>query len=588
MYDLGLIGNCQASALVSRHGSVEWLCLPRPDSPPVFGRLLDPDGGHFSIAPVHPGSSSQRYHDATNVLATAHTDAQGNRFTVIDFFPRFEQMGRVYRPLMLIRRVIPLIGTPLVQVTVRPVLGWSKTPAEVVRGNSHLRFNGYDDQVRLTTTMPLTHLLGDGVIALTRPLEFALTWGVPVEDDLAAVAENFQRRTEDWWRTWVKHGATPLLFQHEVIRSALTLKLHCYEETGAVLAAVTTSLPETPGAVRNWDYRFCWLRDAYFTVSALHRLGHFRELEGILAFTLDVIHRENLERLRPVYRVDGTTPLPELECPGWRGHRDSQPVRDGNQAAEHVQNDVYGEMLLTLAPIYFDERFAHLRSPAYDQLLEVLATRCMATLDEPDAGLWELRDGWKPHAFSALMSWSALERYGRLAELGRIRAVPAVVTGWRDRAQAALMRSVADGVLWNAPGERVPDASSLLLAHVRHPDRALVERTVTTIGSQLAWNGDPTSGFLYRYRYQDDFGTPDHAFVICSFWHAEALARIGRAEQAQQVMERAMTSANHLGLIAEHWDPAKRQQHGNFPQCYSHVGLITAAFAVSPPWSTVL
>ncbi len=588
MYQLGLIGNCQASALVGRDGSIDWMCLPRPDSPPVFGRLLDPQGGHFSIAAARPGTSSQRYLESTNVLETIHEDAEGNRFAVIDFFPRFEQFGRTYRPLMLMRKVIPLSGLPKINVEIQPVQGWSKEPAPMQRGSSHVRFLGLDDELRLSTTMPLTQLLAGTHATLSVPLYFILTWGVPPEDDLATLVETFQLRTEQWWRNWVMGCNTPVLFQREVIRSALALKLHCFEETGAVLAAITTSLPEIVGDVRNWDYRFCWLRDAYFTVSAIHRLGHFEELEGILRFMFDVIHRENVGRLHPVYRVDGTRPLPETERTNWAGYRGSKPVRTENQAAEHVQNDVYGQMLMMLSRLYFDERFAHLRSRHYDELLATLAARCLDTLDEPDAGLWELRGDWKPHTYTAMMSWTALDRYARLIGMGRIRGDAAQIDGWRDTARAAIERAVSDGVLWSAPGHRTADSALLLLPTLGFPDRGLCERTVDHIAKDLAWGGDPASGFYYRYRHHDDFGTPKHPFLICSFWMAEALARLGRVEEGAAVLGKALKAANPLGLFAEHFDPATTTQSGNFPQCYSHVGLIMSAFAVSPSWHTVL
>lgn len=588
MYNLGLIGNCQAMALVSPQGAIPWLCWPRPDSPPVFGQLLDPNGGVFEIRPAGAiRKTIQTYLPNTNVLETVITSDDGE-MSITDLLPRFDQLGRTYRPLTLIRIVRRLSGQPQIVVRCKPVQGWSRIPAPVMRGNSHVRYQGFSDELRLTTSLPLTYLLEEQSTSLTGTVYFALTWGVPIEGDLGQVCEDFLRRTIDHWRGWVRHTTIPVRFQREAIRSALVLKLHCFEETGAVLAAATTSLPEEPGGVRNWDYRFCWLRDAFFTVGALYRLGHSAELEGVLGFLLDVAQRGGDGTLHPVYRLDGTLPLPEVEHPSWAGFAAGQPVRSGNQAAEHVQNDVYGEMLLVLAALYQDERFAHLRSPDWERLLTSLAGRCRDSMALPDAGLWELRNGWKPHAFSTLLCWAGLDRFASLAERGLVQADP---QPWRQAVTAAdqqLRLSVRDGALFNAPGDDTPDASLALLPVLRHPDRALARRTLEVITKHLGLEGPAGAGFFYRYRYHDDFGLPQRAFVVCSFWVSEALAVLGQTTEAGTILARSLSAANDLGLFAEHFDPGAGLQTGNFPQCYSHVGLIHAAFTVSPDWPSVI
>jgi GH15 family glucan-1,4-alpha-glucosidase len=591
MYDLGIVGNCNASALVSREGEVVWMCLPRPDAPPVFGKLLDAAGGSFSIRPVHPlASAQQEYIENTCVLTTRITDTRGNSFEITDFFPRFEQYHRTYRPLQFFRIVRPLAGMPRVRLQAEPVLGWTKEHAERSRGNSHIRFLGYADQLRLTTSAPLTYILDSQEILLTEPLYFALTWGVPLEDDIGNVAQTFLSKTVDYWRGWVRGCAIPSQFQKEVIRSALTLKLHCYDETGAILASVSSSLPEIPGEVRNWDYRFCWIRDAYFTVSALHRLGHYDELMGVLKFLLALLRAHELNDLSPVYTVDGGLPLPELLHEGWAGHGGGRPVRSGNQAAEHVQNDVYGELLLALCPIFFDARFSDLRTPQLERDLRTLALKCHRTLGQSDAGLWELRAGWKVHNFTTLMSWAGLERYERIVRLGLAKGDAAEAATMRDEA-AALLEAAAQGdVVTNAKGEDVTDASLCLLSTLRYPNERLVEGTLTAIAGELCARdafGAP-SAFFFRYRYKDDFGNPAYPFLVCSFWYIEAIARQGRRQEARKLLEDVCRSANHLGLFSEHFDHLAGHQTGNFPQCYSHVGLIHCAFAVSEPWDAVL
>jgi GH15 family glucan-1,4-alpha-glucosidase len=285
VYHYGLVGNCQASALIHQEGSVDWLCFPRPDSPPVFGRLLDPDGGAFTIESLDLVAAEQRYVDNTNILVTTLRAKDGSSFKITDFCPRFQQHGRMYRPNSLFRIVEPLSGSPAIRVSCKPVTGWEKTPAKPIRGNNHLRFDIGEDSFRLLTDMPMTYLCDETPFTLKEPLYFALTWGLGIEDDLVRTTQSFLDQTKDYWRSWVKHCSIPTLYQSETIRSALTLKLHCYEDTGAILAALTTSLPEESGQGRNWDYRYCWLRDAYYVLTAFHNLGHFEEMEGFVKET---------------------------------------------------------------------------------------------------------------------------------------------------------------------------------------------------------------------------------------------------------------------------------------------------------------
>lgn len=587
MYPYGLIGNGQSLALVSEQASIDWLCWPRPDSPPLFGRLLDEEGGYFSIEAEDLVSSRQEYQPNTNVLRT-YLRTTGGECMVTDFCPRFEQFGRMYRPASLFRIIEPISGACRVKVSCRPVEGWSRRPVAAIRGNSHVRYQIGDEVVRLTMDCPLTHVLDGRPFLVAEPVHFALTWGSPLEDDLPKVTREFLAKTEAYWLRWVKHCSIPAAYQKETIRSALTLKLHCYEDTGAIFAAPTTSLPEEPGNQRNWDYRYCWLRDAAYAVMAFHNLGHFEEMEGFLKFLLGVLHRE--DRLRPVYRVDDSLPLPEVTQENWAGYAGSRPVRAGNQAAEHVQNDVYGEVILALTPIFLDERFRHLRTPDTEALMASLGRYCAMSVDRPDAGLWEIRDGWRIHSFTNLMCWAGLDRICTLRERGFLLRLDYDPHAARDRARDSVRAGAVEGILGNGPGDGTLDASLLQLPLLRFPDEDLSRRTVDAVREALSWRGkdDQKHVYLYRYLRQDDFGNPHSAFVLCSFWLVQALARVGRLEDAREALDEILASANGLGLISEHFDPAARQQLGNFPQVYSHVGLINAAFAVSPPWSDIL
>jgi len=594
MYPYGLIGNCHTSALIGLNGAVEWMCAPRPDSPPVFGRLLDPDGGHFSIASAISSAETkaeQRYLANTNVLLTTVILPNDDAFQITDFCPRFEQYGRIYRPAALFRLVEPLQGTPAIRVSCRPVSGWEKTPVQPVRGSNHLRYDIRGESLRLLTNMPLTYLCDETSVALTQKFYFGLTWGLGIEDDLVKVIHDFLEQTIRYWRIWVKNCSVPLLHQQQVIRSALALKLHCFEDTGAILAALTTSLPEQSGGTRNWDYRYCWLRDAYFALTAFHNLGHFEEMEAFLKFLLNIAHthEHSRDRLRPVYTLSQSLPLPETEHPNWAGYQGSVPVRSHNQAAGHVQNDAYGEMILTFTPIFFDERYSDLRSKDLDTLLAHLAKLCVRSIGQSDAGLWEIRNGWQEHSFTNLMSWAGLERLERIKQAGHLGSISLDLTAARIHAAEALLRGVHGGALRNGPTDFSDDAALAQLPILGYPNQQLCESTVLHITRELALrHGNEETGFFYRYVRNDDFGKPEGAFVICSFWIAQALARLGRTTEARTILDRVLLAANHVGLFSEHFIPATSTQCGNFPQAYSHVGLINAAFAVSPPWSDVL
>ena len=582
MYAYGTIGNCQIAALIHESTAIDWLCMPRPDSAPIFGRLLDPDGGTFAVVAESPVNFRQEYVPNTNVLVTTVESADG-AFTVTDFCPRFAQYNRVYRPVSLFRIVSPLRGNPTIKVSCRPVDGWTKRPLVPRRGNSHLRFETQGNFFRVATNMSLTYLIEEHQVPLREPLYFCLTWNSGLEDDIVRVSQDFLSRTIEQWQTWVKHLNTPPHHQHETIRSALILKLHCYEDTGAILASLSTSLPEQIGHLRNWDYRYCWLRDAYFSLAAFQKLNQFEEMESFLKFLLDIGWREDL--LRPVYRLDRTPPLPEIEHGNWCGFENSSPVRSGNQAAEHVQNDAYGEMILALAPIFFDERFQELRSKDVEYMMTGLGMRCARSIGQADAGIWELRSTLQQHSFTNLMCWAGLRRLRQIREEGFLANSSFDAERFAEQALQALESAVQDNILRTGPSDPTLDSSLLVLPLLSYPNRSVSESTVRATQAALRVEDDRLGGaFLYRYKKADDFGLPSSAFVICSFWLIQALSKLGYQDEARQLMGKTLGAANRLHTYAEHFDVATNRQLGNFPQAYSHVGQINAAFAVSPCW----
>jgi GH15 family glucan-1,4-alpha-glucosidase len=584
--DVGLVGNCQFSALVHRSGAVPWCCLPRFDSEPIFSTLLDEQrGGEFLVGPADGEVGEQRYLENTNVLETVFRSPTGT-FRLTDFAPRFLQHERAFRPTQLFRILEPLEGTPRVRVVCQPRLGWSQAVPAEIHGSHHIAFGGFASPVRLTTDLPLSYLGGQN-FSLTDKRHLVLTWGAPVEEPLAALAGRFLEQTVGYWRRWVKHCNVPALFQQQVIRSALALKLHCFDDTGAIIAAMTTSLPESPGSGRTWDYRYCWLRDAYYAVDGFRLLGHFEEREAFIAYLLDIAGGSRDLQLAPVYRLDGKTDLTERVLTGWKGFEGEQPVRVGNGAALHIQHDVFGEMVLALTPVFLDERFAAERTPATLTLLEGLARKAIAVVGTPDAGIWEFRTPSQQQTFSTLMCWAAADRMARVAS----RVAPAL----RDEFESAAKRihgdiveqswSPALGGFASTHGGATLDASLLQMAplHFLPSDDVRLRGTIDAIQRGLTRNG-----WLLRYDTDDGFGSPNVSFVLCNFWMVVALATTGRTAEARQLLDTLLSAQPPLGLLSEDFDPRASRWWGNFPQVYSHVGLIHAAFASSLRWSEVL
>ncbi|HEX3698327.1 MAG TPA: glycoside hydrolase family 15 protein [Polyangia bacterium] len=581
--DLGIVGNCRVAAHVRRDGAIVWSCMPRFDSPPLFAALLDEtDGGQFLIGPATPVPGVQRYIPNTNVLETRF-DAPDGAFRVIDFAPRFIRHDRSFMPTKLVRIVEPLSGTPRIRVLCDPILGWSRKRPRPEFGSHHVSYLGFSDELRLTTDAPLTYLTGDP-FALTATRHFVLAWGAPVQEPLQALCEQFLLETTRYWQQWVKHCDIPPIYQEEVIRSALALKLHCFEDTGAIVAALTTSIPEAPGSGRTWDYRYCWLRDAFYTLNAFRLLGHFEEREQFLGFLLNVASAAPDLDLAPLYRIDGRSDLAEEILTDWPGYQGEKPVRVGNGAAVHKQYDVFGEMILALTPLFLDARFREQVTAPVMDLATRLCRRAVAVAGQPDAGIWEFRSEWKPQTFSSLMCWAAADRMSHIAHRHRpadAQEFAAAATKIRDELLAKAVDPKRGCLVADYGGHEV-DAALLqaITLGLLPPSDPRMHETVKAVRADLGHNG-----WLKRYRTNDGFGTPVVAFTLCTFWLVDALARLGRTEEAQAVLAKVREIQSPLGLLSEDFDPDTGLMWGNFPQAYSHVGLIHAAFAASPRWS---
>lgn len=588
-YDFGVIGNCAFLALIKKDTNVNWLCWPHFDSTFVFGSLLDDEkGGEFSIKPCSDSFKSEQYYkENTNVLCTEITYDEG-KYRVTDFAPRFVQYDRYFKPLMLIRKIEPLSGTPRIKVKCAPMGEYGDLTPSMNKASNHLKFLGLESEIRLTTNVSLTYMLEDQYFVLNDTRYIVLTYGAPLEAAVQSTSETFLQNTVNYWRDWVKNMSISDFYQQQVIRSALVLKIHQFEDTGGIIASTTTSLPEAPGSGRNWDYRYCWLRDSYFVINALNRLGATKTMEHYVRFIINTTATNGEHGLRPVYRINGRDDLEEHFAEGLAGYRGMGPVRVGNQAYRQQQNDVYGSAILATAHLFFDERLRRRGDEALFRRLEALGEQAVAVYREPDAGPWEFRGFEKVHTFSAAICWAAARALGSIAEkLGYAERA----AYWRARADE--MAEVIAREAWNEErqsytasfGGRDLDASLMLLYEwgFLQADDPRLASTVRAVEQELR-RGD----FLFRYVHEDDFGTPDTAFVTCAFWYVDALAAVGREEEARAIFERLLACRNHVGLLSEDIDPATGELWGNFPQTYSMVGLINSAMRLSRRWEEAL
>ncbi|MGB3393594.1 MAG: glycoside hydrolase family 15 protein, partial [Stenotrophomonas sp.] len=473
-------------------------------------------------------------------------------------------------------------GSPRIRVRVRPLADWGARIPETTWGSNHMRWLLPDFTLRLTTDVPVRFVRDTLPFVLAHPMELVLGVDETLHRSLADYAQEAQQRTEDYWREWVRYLSIPLEWQDAVIRSAITLKLCQYEDSGAIIAAMTTSIPEAPGSARNWDYRYCWLRDAAFVVRALNRLGATKSMEDFLRYIFNLASTDG--SLQPLYGIGLEEKLDEHEVESLAGYRGMGPVRRGNLAWLQKQHDVYGSVVLASTQLFFDQRLKDPGDLHVFTRLEPLGERAWALHDVPDAGLWEFRGRTAVHTYTAGMCWAACDRLAKIADRLQLAERAAL---WRERADAIGQQVLTRG--WNPQlghftdtfdGNHL-DASLLLLADIGLIDAAdpRYVATVEAIGSKLR-HGNA----LFRYIAPDDFGTPETSFTICTFWYIDALSAIGRLDEARALFENVLVQRNHLGLLSEDLALDDGQMWGNFPQTYSHVGLITAAMRLSRSW----
>ena len=597
--ELGVIGNGTLAALIDPAGTILWCGFPRLDGDPIFCALLggarpyrpqEPDnGGYFALEPAGGlASSHQEYRLNSAVLVTRIEDGEGNVAEITDFAPRFHQFDRIFRPPTLVLVIVPIKGLPRLRVRLRPRFAYGQEIPQLTLGSNHIRYASHSDALRLTTDAALSYLVEETSFVLDRPLHFIFGADESLGAGIGDTARSFLERTLEQWHSWVRSLSIPFEWQDEVIRAALTLKLCSFEETGAIVAALTTSIPEAPGSERNWDYRFCWLRDAYFVVSALNRLGATRSMEEYLGYITDIVGECMDRRLRPCYGITRRADLQERTAPGLLGYRGMGPVRVGNQAHLQVQNDVYGSVILAATHAFFDRRLPLAGDQVLFERLEELGRLAVAVFDQPDAGPWELRNKPAVHTFSAVICWAGCDRLARIAS--RLALTERAVQ-WRreaDRLHEVITRRAwnpdLDSFVATFEGDHL-DASLLLLGELDFlaADDPRFAATVDAIGRHLM-RGD----LLLRYGVEDDFGRPETAFTICTFWYIDAIALLGRRDEARRLFENLLGRRNALGLLSEDIHPETGELWGNYPQTYSLVGLINCAMRLSHTWDEAL
>ncbi|MDR4462905.1 MAG: glycoside hydrolase family 15 protein [Nitrospira sp.] len=586
--DYGVIGDLHTVALVGKDGSIDWCCFPHFDSPSLFGALLDDRrGGRFRIAPPDDGKRQQLYLPETNVLLTRflHHDGVGE---VTDFMPiEGDEPGVHATRHQIIRMVKVVRGKIRFRLECHPAFNFGRDDHGVTVRQAGAIFRSASLVIGLVSAVPLTASQG-GVEA-----EFVLEEGqqitfvlVQLESessesvlDVPQTAETALHETVAYWRRWLSQCRYTGRWREMVQRSALTLKLLTYAPTGAIVAAPTTSLPESLGGERNWDYRYTWIRDAAFTLYALLRLGFSKEAGRFMQWLEARCHDLNRDcSLQVLYGIDGRRITQEDILSHWEGYQGSSPVRVGNGAASQRQLDMYGALMD--AAYLYNKHGSPISYDSWMGLTRLLDYVC-ANWDKPDEGIWEVRGGQRQFVYSKVMCWVALDRGIRLADK---RGFPADRAKWidvRDRIYRDVMRCGWDHErrsFVQAYGSHALDASALILPLVffLSPTDPRMQSTIERIQSGLA-----SDALVFRYLQNE--GAPDGlsgeegTFTLCSFWLVEALTRAGRLEEARLIFEKILSYANHLGLYAEELS-VTGEHLGNFPQAFAHIGLISAAY----------
>lgn len=582
--DYGVIGNGRSAALISARGSIDWCCLPSFDSPSVFAKLLDEErGGSFAITLNGRAVVEQHYVTGTNILVSVLRRGE-NAVEVIDFMPRYRaDNGGYHCPPDLIRFIRPLSGKPRIKIDYQPRLGYAKGETVSRLQSDHLKSTAQRpsyESLYLYSNLDLQAVKAGAAVEITGDTFLWLSYNEKLVAPQTQQARLEFQRTKVYWLNWVAEARIFPRWNDEIERSMLVLKLLAYQPTGAVLAAVTTSLPEEIGAERNWDYRFCWLRDASMTIKVFTQLGHYRVGSRFLNFILDVVSYKD-EKVQIMYGINRQKELKESTLPWLKGYEGSGPVRVGNAAYKQKQHDIYGFVMDTIYQRLVDHPHSVENIEGLWTVVRTLTRNVEKTWRKPDAGIWEIRGEKQHFVFSKVLCWVAIDRAIKIAEyLNK----PTYAVQWATLRQQIYRQVIDKG--WNAElqaftqvyGGTDLDASNLLMEHYGFiaADDPKYINTVKLSHEKLCRNG-----LMYRYLNDDDFGRPRSAFTVCTFWMIKSLHRIGEKALAEAMFVDILKQRNHLGLLSEDMDFESKRLLGNFPQGYSHLALIDTAITLA-------
>lgn len=580
-YAMGIIGNGSWLALINNFGNVSWLCWPQFDSSFLFGNLLDNDkGGDFNVFPnVAIITTHQKYLKDTNILQTTICTNEGS-FQISDFAPIFYQEGNLIRPHIFIRKISPLAGRNLIKVNCSPTYNYGENKYKVNVTDNYRMFTLNDDSkflycsnTELIQNQSVFFNLQDSVYILFSDSKLDL-------ESLEIFSEAAFVNTINYWNSWVNSLQLSTFYRDEIIRSALTLRLHVFT-SGATIAAATTSLPEFIGSTRNWDYRFCWMRDSYYTLLAFEKLNNKDILLNYVNF-LSLIDEKYTDRWPPLHPISLDRDPIEYEL-SLLGYLNEKPVRIGNQAFEHIQNDIYGQVITTLLPYFTNESVPISTRQNYLPLVFRMINRIDKTMEDPDNGLWEFRGLKQFHCYTYLFHWAGCKSAIKIATLFNDKKILDIASKNIPKAVAKIEACYdsQSGLYFQAIGNKNLDASllQLITMHYLAPDNPKAKRLLTALENTLS----AENGLFYRYLHEDDFGTPDATFLICAFWYIEALAVMGQKDKAISNLKKVLKYGNHLNLFSEDVHAKSGSQWGNFPQTYSHAGLIQAVNAIENP-----
>lgn len=580
----GVVGNCRSAALISEKGSIDWFCFPDFDSPSIFSKILDVEkGGEFSFEVSDNYSITQKYINNTNILNTLYTSDEGS-FEVLDFMPRYKLTEtNYYLPPEIYRYIRILSGSPSFRVNYNPKMKYAEKEVVHKTHKRYIKTSSSDDPldcVYLYSNIPFSAILGKKEITPGEDLFILLSNNQKlIQIDIERVNLEYNR-TKIYWLNWANRSKKFTRYNDIITRSLLVLKLMSYQPSGAVLAALTTSIPETIGEVRNWDYRFCWLRDASMSIETLMEMGHHDAAKNFISFVKGII-KSKQDSFQIMYGIRGERTLQEEELSHLSGFENSLPVRVGNAAYSQRQNDVFGYLMDVIYQYY---RFFPGTLDEIEDIWEIVRSiirTVIADWGNPDKGIWEFRNSEKHFVFSKVMCWVTLDRGAKIAQLLNMNDY---ARKWKTEANKIKKDVLTNG--WNEElqsftqtyHETDMDASLFLMekyGFIQASDGQF-KKTVQAIKKALFYNG-----LMYRYINADDFGRLSSSFTICTFWLIQALYATGETQEAEEIFNTIVGYSNHVGLFSEDLDFKTKRQLGNFPQAYSHLALINTAILFS-------